>query len=175
VSGHDAFALFSSVRSVRELLERKAREDGSDAKGELEAGLHEIETLWQELRVRADELASERQRYSEFFEYAPDAYLVTDEHGSVREANRAAAELLGLPAPALAGKPLAAYVAEAERHAFRAFLAKASAQPDEAVSAWRGALTPRGAKTAVELRVRAMPVPGANSGALYWLVRRVIS
>jgi PAS domain S-box-containing protein len=170
VSGHDSFSLFSSVRAVRELLERKAREHGY-AKGELEAGLQEIETLWAELRTRADELASERQRYTEFFEYAPDAYLVTDQHGSVREANRAAAELLGIPARTLTGKPLAAYVAEPERHDFRARVASAGAEPDEQVSTWRGTLVPHGGNIAVEFRVRAMP--GSDQAALCWLVRRV--
>jgi PAS domain S-box-containing protein len=173
MSNHDSFSLFSSVRSVRELLERKAKEVGSDGKGELVAGLQEIETLWQELRTRADELASERQRYSEFFEYAPDAYLVTDAHGTVREANRAAAELLGVPARALTGKPLLVYVAEPERHDFRARLTRVGAQPDQEVSTWRGALAPRGRQIRVEFRVRAMPVPGGDREALCWLVRRV--
>jgi len=172
VSANDSFSLFSSVRSVRELLQRKAKED-SESKGELEAGLQEIETLWTELRTRADELASERQRYTEFFEYAPDAYLVTDEHGSVREANRAAAELLGIPARSLTGKPLLAYIDEPERRDFRARLASASAQPDEEVSVWKGTLAPRGAKIAVEFRVRSMPVPGGDVAALCWLVRRL--
>ena len=172
MSGNDSFSLFSSVRSVRELLQRKASED-PQAKGELEAGLQEIETLWQELRTRADELASERQRYSEFFEYAPDAYLVTDEHGTVREANRAAAELLGVSARALTGKLLLTYVAEPERRDFRARLASASTQPDQDVSTWSGTLAPRGGNMAVEFRVRAMPGPGGDRAALCWLVRRV--
>lgn len=172
MSGNDSFSLFSSVRSVRELLLRKAREeDGSHAKDELEAGLQEIETLWQELRTRADELASERQRYTEFFEYAPDAYFVTDEHGSVREANRAAAELVAVPARALTGKPLVAYIAETERSDFRTRLAAAGGQPDAEVSTWRGTLASRSGNVAVEFRVRAMP--GVDSGALCWLVRRV--
>jgi PAS domain S-box-containing protein len=173
MSGNDSFSLFSSVRSVRELLERKAKEAGSDGKDELEAGLQEIETLWQELRTRADELASERQRYTEFFEYAPDAYLVTDEHGSVRETNRAAAELLGVPARALAGKPLLVYVAEPERHDFRVQLTRVSAQPDQGVCTWRGTLAPRGRQMPVEFRVRAMPTPGGDAAALCWLLRRV--
>ena len=172
MSGNDSFSLFSSVRSVRELLLRKAREEDSlHAKGELEAGLQEIETLWQELRTRADELASERQRYTEFFEYAPDAYFVTDEHGTVREANRAAAELLGIPARALTSKPLVACIAEPERSDFRTRLAGAGAQPDAEVSTWRGTVAARSGNIAVEFRVRAMP--RGDSGALCWLVRRV--
>ena len=51
-------------------------------------------------------LEEERQRYQELFEFAPDGYLVTDALGVIREANRAASELLGIRAEFLRGKPL---------------------------------------------------------------------
>jgi PAS domain S-box-containing protein len=170
---NDSFALFTSVKTVRDLLQRKLGDGAGEARGELEAGLQEIEALWEELRLRADELASERQRYSEFFEYAPDAYLVTDSHGTVREANRAAAELLGVPARALAGKPLASQVHEDSRRDFRACMVRASAQPDGEVSAWRGVLQGAdGRPLQAHFRVRAMPVADGGLAPLCWLVRR---
>jgi PAS domain S-box-containing protein len=170
---HDSFELFNSVKTVRQLLQRKLDGNAGDAQGELEAGLQEIEALWEELRLRADELASERQRYSEFFEYAPDAYLVTDSHGTVRDANRAAAELLGVAARSLAGKPLANYVHEDSRRDFRTHVVRASAQPDGEVSAWRGALQgPDGRSLPAQFRVRAMPVADGGLAPLCWLVRR---
>jgi len=170
---NDSFALFATVKTVRELLQRKIHNGAGQARGELEAGLQEIEALWEELRSQSQELASERQRYGEFFEYAPDAYLVTDCHGAVREANRAAVELLGIPAFALEGKPLATYVPETERSAFRSQVVRASAQPDGEVSAWRGSLCARqGPQVAVQFRVRAMPVPDGALAALCWLVTR---
>src|ERR1700704_1997416 len=103
---NDSFSLFSTVKVVRELLQRKIDDGGGPARGELEAGLQEIEALWEELRTQSQELASERQRYSEFFEYAPDAYLITDCHGTISDANRAAAELLGIAARTLIGRPV---------------------------------------------------------------------
>jgi PAS domain S-box-containing protein len=170
---NDSFALFASVKTVRDLLQRKLEDGNGYAQGELEAGLQEIEALWEELRLRADELASERQRYSEFFEYAPDAYLVTDSHGTVREANRAAAELLGAPARLLEGKPLANQVHEDSRRDFRAYMVRASAQPDGEVSAWRGALQGAdGRPLQAHFRVRAMPVADGGLAPLCWLVRR---
>jgi PAS domain-containing protein len=173
MAGIDSFSLFSSVKEVRELLQRKLADGSSQAHSELAAGLEEIEALWEELRTRADELAGERQRYSEFFEYAPDAYLITDPHGVVSEANRAAAELLGVAARAIAGKPLVSFVPEEGRRDFRAYLVRASAQPDGEVSAWRGALTvPPERSVAAHFRVRAMPVPGNGLAPLCWLVRR---
>jgi PAS domain S-box-containing protein len=173
MSGNDSFALFDSVKSVRDLLQRRLDDGAGLAQGELEAGLHEIEALWEELRQRADELAGERQRYSEFFEYAPDAYLVTDSHGTVREANRAAAEMLGVPARTLAGKPLVNCVHEDGRREFRAYVVRASAQPDGEVSVWRGVLLgPQGVLVPAQFRVRAMPVADGGLAPLCWLVRR---
>lgn len=64
-------------------------------------------------------LEAERQRYLELFEFAPDAYLVTDTEGIIQEANRAATVLLNLPQHYLIGKPLAVFVPEAERVHFR--------------------------------------------------------
>jgi PAS domain S-box-containing protein len=168
----DSFSLFSSVKAVRELLQRKLQDGGAQATGELEAGLEEIEALWHELRTRSDELASERQRYTEFFDYAPDAYLVTDDHGTVREANRAAAELLGVAARSIVGKPLLSFIAERSRTHFRAELQRAAAQSDAEVSAWRGTLSLRsGQQVSVDFRVRAMPVPDGGLPPLCWLVR----
>jgi len=37
------------------------------------------------------QVEAERQLYLDLFESAPDGYLVTDEVGTIREANRAAA------------------------------------------------------------------------------------
>jgi PAS domain S-box-containing protein len=171
---NDSFSLFSSVKVVRDLMRRKLDDGASQAQGELEAGLQEIEALWEELRNQSHVLASERQRYSEFFEYAPDAYLITDSHGTVREANRAAAELLGVPARSLEGRPLVNMVAEPGRRDFRARLVRASAQPEGEISAWRGALQgPQGAAFQAGFRVRALPVPDGGLASLCWLVRRV--
>jgi PAS domain S-box-containing protein len=173
MSASDSFALFASVKSVRELLQRKLGDGAGPARDELEAGLQEIETLWEELRLRADELASERQRYSEFFDYAPDAYLVTDSQGSIRDANLAAAELFGARASALRGKPIVSLVAEAERREFRNQLLRAGAQLDGEVRAWRSVLQPReGTPLAVHIRVRAMPVADGGLAPLCWLLRR---
>ena len=169
---NNSFALFGSVKAVSELLRRRIDEGGAPL-GELEAALHEIDALWDELRGQAQELAGERQRYAEFFEYAPEAYFVTDSHGLIREANRAAAELVDVPAPALAGKPLATYIPEADRRDFRARLVRASAQPDGEVSAWRSALLGRGGRPVpAHFRVRTMPVADGGLAPLCWLVQR---
>ena len=67
---------------------------------------------------------AELQRYREVFELAPDAYLITDPNGTIKEANWAAAALLGSSIPKLAGKPLAVFVVPAKRKQFHSQLAK---------------------------------------------------
>src|SRR5947209_1332568 len=52
----------------------------------------------------------QRERYRELFEFAPDSYLVTDLNGIVREANRAACDLLNVPRRFLINTPLVSYV-----------------------------------------------------------------
>jgi PAS domain S-box-containing protein len=98
-------------------------EETSEALG---VTVEEMRVVGEELRQQNVELEesrraieAERQRYRELFDFAPDGYLVTDMAGMIREANRAAGQLLG-PAPRyLAGKPLASYVAMEDRLAFR--------------------------------------------------------
>src|SRR5262245_49252022 len=171
---NDSFSLFSSVKVVRELLQRRLEDGGGGAQGELEAAMQEIEALWEELRRQSHELAEERQRYSEFFEYAPDAYLVTDSQGVVTAANRAAPELLGLHALELVRKPLISFVDEADRKDFRARLLRASAQPESEVSTWAARLRSRRETSAftAQIRLRAMPAPDAALAPLCWLIRR---
>jgi PAS domain S-box-containing protein len=96
---------------------------------ELDTAVEELQVAEEELRQQSEELAGAReaaeaagQRYADLFEFAPDGYLVTDWHGTIREANRAACALLDCPAQFLAGKPLAIFVAEEERRAFRLHL-----------------------------------------------------
>lgn len=64
-------------------------------------------------------LESERQRYRDLFEFAPDGYLVTDGQGIILEANQSAVCLLEVDWKYLIGKPLTAYIAENDRRVFR--------------------------------------------------------
>ena len=80
----------------------------------------------EELRQQVDELTTKRAsleaehtRYTDLFEEAPDAYLVTDSFGSIREANRAAEWLFGLAREYLRGKPVVAFVADDDRRLVR--------------------------------------------------------
>jgi PAS domain S-box-containing protein len=103
-------------------------EETSEALG---VTMEELRVAEEELRQQTDELVesrqtieAERQRYQDLFDFAPDGYLVTDLAGVIREANRAAGELLGIAARYLMGKPLASYIAMDDRATFRGGLTR---------------------------------------------------
>ena len=86
---------------------------------ELKVAREELSQQNEQLSVTREQLEHERQRYKELFEFAPDAYLVTDENGTIREANYTAATLLCVSNGLLVGKPLSIFVPETQRRDFR--------------------------------------------------------
>ena len=102
---------------------------------QLSTALEELQVAEEELLqqnamlMQAQEgLERERGRYRDLFEFAPDGYLVTDDLGVIREANRAAERLLGKPADFLRGKPLSVYLRSSAQHDFRQVLRRLTNQ-----------------------------------------------
>lgn len=96
---------------------------------ELGTALEELYTAEEELRQTNEELVrawtqveEERRRYRELFEFAPDAYLITDMSGKIKEANRAAVNLFNISSQYLIGKLLINFIPESERKNFRVLL-----------------------------------------------------
>jgi PAS domain S-box-containing protein len=146
----------------------------------LYTALEELRVTEEELRVQNEQLAhtqllieAERVRYEELFQLAPDAYLVTDAHGTVLEANHAAAALLNLPASRLRGKPLSVFIPSSVRHEFRTRVEQAAAlgRLDE----WESWLQPRGGGDLVPVSCTVAAVHDTSAGGtgLRWLVRDV--
>lgn len=67
-----------------------------------------------------EELAREKELYAEFFRHAPDAYVITDAAGRVREVNEAALELLNAARDDVVSRPLAECVPRESRLQSRA-------------------------------------------------------
>ncbi|HEY9618179.1 MAG TPA: PAS domain-containing protein [Microcoleaceae cyanobacterium] len=80
------------------------------ASEELQVAVEELERQNQALVEALAIARTEQQRYQELFASLPDAYVVTDEHGCIQEANRNAAQLLGVAEKFLVGKPLALFL-----------------------------------------------------------------
>src|SRR5262245_58266187 len=63
----------------------------SEAVEELTATVEELQAMNRDLLLSQQAIVESQQRYQELFEGVPEAYLVTDVHGVIREANRPAA------------------------------------------------------------------------------------
>src|SRR5215217_7306866 len=101
---------------------------------ELRVTVEELHVAEEELRVQNEALTTanaaldgERARYRGLFDFAPDGYVVTDDEGVVREANHAAADLLGRVARHMPGKPLRVFVHPDDRPRLDALLADLAA------------------------------------------------
>jgi PAS domain S-box-containing protein len=79
----------------------------------------EIHTKHTETLIAREDAEQERLRYQELFDLSPEAHLVTDALGIVRQANRAAVILLNLTPQYLHGKPLVNFVSSDDRSSFR--------------------------------------------------------
>jgi PAS domain S-box-containing protein len=152
-----------------------------EALAELDEAIEELSVTGEELRSQTAELAStrealeaERHRYQELFQSAPVAYLVTDSLGRVREANRAAAALLGVEQRFLAGKPLAAYVAGSDRWGFRSMVTRLHRGEEERVRERPLRFRRRGGEVvAVAATVERASGHDGEPQALRWLLRRL--
>lgn len=85
---------------------------------ELQVSLEELQQQNEELRLAQIALEVQKQRYQELFEFAPNAYLVTNEQGIIQEANCTAANLFNVSQRFLIGKPLIVFIAEEKRQLF---------------------------------------------------------
>jgi PAS domain S-box-containing protein len=106
-----------------------APSDEGVALHELVLTYEELSVAEEELRVQHDELEQshavveeERRRYQQLFHHAPVAYVVTDAHGAIVDANRSATRLLEYRETTLIGKPLIVFTHDASRRRMREVL-----------------------------------------------------
>ena len=85
---------------------------------ELQVAVENLQQQKEELAAAREALETQRQRYQELFDLAPDAYLIINTSGVIEEANFAAAKLLNVSQRFLAGKVLLLFVAQEQRQKF---------------------------------------------------------
>lgn len=139
---------------------------------ELTASQEEVQKQNQELIATHQALEQERQRYQELFNFAPDAYLVTDIQGNIQEANQAAATLLGVPQTYLVGKPLIGFVIDSDRKTFSTQLLQLKQLQrlqDWEVQLQRG----KGSPFFAAITVAIVLDPNGKSVGLRWLIRDI--
>ncbi len=165
-------------RRVHDIRKRTALP--SEVVDELLRAVEELSIAEEELRQQNEALAAahqaleeERARYQHLFQYAPDAYLLTDLGGVIREANLSAARLLNVKPRFMVGKTLVSFVALQDRARVRAELGRWRSEPTPKVLEIR--LQPRQCEAfdaAIALSV-ARGGPRDTAIGFRWLVRDV--
>jgi PAS domain S-box-containing protein len=178
----DVAAVQNRIGSIQQRLQDRSIDPSQvplELYEELLTSLEELQVAEEELRQQNEELIKarnaveeERQRYQELFEFAPDGYFVTDTEGVIREANRAAGELLGIPPQFLTGKPLTNYFPVEERRSFRTRLLEL--KHAERMQVWGVRLKPRSrASFPAALVVTSIRDAAGQVSSLRWLVRDI--
>ncbi|HEX2278972.1 MAG TPA: PAS domain S-box protein [Candidatus Tectomicrobia bacterium] len=158
---------------IEEITERKRAEEA------LHNSLEALIVISDELRQQNQDLErsrllaeQERLRYQELFEFAPDGYLMTTKCGTIQEANRAAASMLGISPRVLVGEHLPSLIAEQARQEFRRKLADLW-HVDKAQE-WEVLLQPRdGECFAAALMVAPIRGWEGRPTGLRWLLRDI--
>src|SRR5215210_1162443 len=122
----------------------RAFEELAHALEELQAADRALHQQRDEWLNRQAELELECQRYKDLFEHAPAGYVVTSIDGAIRQANPAAIALLQTSDRAIVGRPLAVFLPDGQRRAFRDKIAQLlqATRPQEwqiSMCSWEGA------------------------------------
>lgn len=139
---------------------------------ELKVAREELSQQNELLSVTKEQLELERQRYKELFEFAPDAYLVTDENGTIREANYTAATLLGVSQRFLIGKPLSIFVPETQRRDFRLRINQLKIGELDRLREWELPMQPRKGDC-FEAAITVSAVSNPEGMNLRWMLRDI--
>jgi PAS domain S-box-containing protein len=141
---------------------------------ELQVAAEELHQQKEELLAAREEVESQRSRYRDLFEFAPNGYMVTDPTGVIEDANQAAVKLLRVPKSELVDKPLVVYVRPGEWDRYHVFLDRVTGvQPDGEgeVELAIGLQPRRGPAFPAALTVASVRDAGGELTGLRWLLR----
>ena len=170
-----AAAFFAESLSPFEMVLRGFREANASLRSNLDqiqAAQLELSRQNQALATARYSLETERQRYQELFDFAPDAYIVTDVEGTILEANNPAAGMLRVPQELLVNQRLSDFVDEEERESFHTQLARLRQGELEKLEVWPIGIQPReGRSIPGSLTVGTVRDPQGNLVGLRCLLR----
>jgi len=174
---HNRLVVLDQKASQLPLLSHNLLEESFE---ELRTALEELQVAQEHLLQQNQELLTarqaveaQRQRYQALFDFAPDAYLVTDINGTIQEANCAATTLLNVSQKSLVGKLLLSFVPLENRPTFRSQL-KQVCHEIGSVQEWEVRLcSSNGEAFDAAVRVAAFQEQQSKPLSLCWLVRDV--
>jgi PAS domain S-box-containing protein len=162
----------------RKLAERALRQAHDELEQKVQERTQELNIANEELRnnnemmIEAQKvLDTERQRFQDLFDFAPDGYLVTDGNGLILEANQFTTQLLGIPYHSLIGKPLLVFIAPDDHPNFHHLLSEL--RTERAVHSQELKLIPRtGDEVSIAVTIAAAKDPSEND-TLRWTLRDI--
>jgi PAS domain S-box-containing protein len=172
ISKHRLKELREQVALSKDPLLTQALEELSTSLEELSVSEEELHQQFEELAAAHQEIEVQRQRYQDLFNFSPDGYLVTSPEGIIKEANRAAALLLGVPQEFLPGKPFRVFIKD--RRTFGHLINQLKKIEKGTTAEWEGLLSAR-KKPAFWAWILISPIHN-NHGkliSLSWLFRDV--
>ena len=113
---HKAEKILSSME--RSNFSENSMEDAQRLITELQVHQVELELQNDELRKMQIQLAEEREKYADLYNFAPAAYFTFDERDLIQDLNLTAAEMLGNERKYLVGHPLIPYLTPDSIQAF---------------------------------------------------------
>lgn len=171
-----AMTCFAESLSPFEMVLRGVQE----SHGRLRQSLLDLERAEEEIRAQNRKLAAahdaaekERRRYRELFEFAPAGLLATGVDGTIREANEAAAAMLGAASKeALAGRSFWEFFAQSDRARLEADLRPVEAGTADHIEEGPLPILPAG-KTPflAAVTMQAEGIPPRSS--VLWMIREV--
>jgi PAS domain S-box-containing protein len=186
MSPHSQTQALEKALQRAQILKDLADHPASEGPNVLNQAVEELGTALEELRVAEEELHEqneelllarhslerEHERYHNLFEFAPDGYLVTDQFGTVVEANQVCCQLLNVRYKSLIGKPLIVFVQDSERHAFRSQVNKLPTTTNlHQFEVW---IQPRDcAPLYVAISMQWIDESADNTGTIRWMLRDV--
>src|SRR5262249_36473419 len=142
-----ALECFAESLSPFEMVLRGVRESNVRLQASVQrlvGAEEELRRQNQKLTAARDAIEKERRRYQALFDFAPDAYLVTESDTTIREANAAAATMLGTPQDQLPGRSFLEFIAQNERDSARDRLWQLQSNGFNRIEEWQLSIQPAG-------------------------------
>ena len=142
--------------------------------GKLQDAAAELKQSNLELTATCERTEAERSRYQMLFDFAPEAYLVTDAKGVIQEANITALRLLNRGRRFLQGEPFFLYVGAPDRQTCQLTLNQLQAGELTQVENWEVQVQPRAlAAFPAMVTLTARHDAEGRLENIYWQIRNI--
>jgi PAS domain S-box-containing protein len=161
---------FSDTKQLRKILPGVI-ENFKNSVEELAVAEEELRQQNEELRSVQSELVAKRKEYEDLFELAPVGYVITDEKGIIKDANRAAQQMLQISPRSGVTLPLVTRILADEKEQF--FPQLAQLRSSDRVLEWEQTLIIKDRQFSALLRATMLQSPGGKRNRILWVVQDI--